>query len=155
MRRVLNSLIDSLFPPHQDAITARTATEESLLEKLRLNFNQKTNTYTGLPYSDPMVRALIRANKFQSDPHSADILGSVLFEMLSQVSEEYALDSNWNNPILIPIPSSKKKHRLRGDSQVERIVRTLPKATLIHYQPHTLQRHDRKSQTHVARSKRA
>jgi len=148
------SFIDSVFPPHRDAHDAHAVTEEVALRKMHLVFHKESKTYTALSYRDPAVRALMRANKFHHDTHASIVLGAVLFEMLAGLNDIHALDLRWKDPIIIPIPSSKKTYRERGGNQVEWILETLPKEALGTYYKRILQRSARKSQTHVRRSER-
>lgn len=156
MLHLLKALTDIIFPPHIDVTVARGINELTILGRVSVHHDKEQSIYTSLPYSDPSVRALIRANKFQNDIHSARVLGSALGETLSQVLNEYTLDSAWDTPLLVPIPLSQKRRRLRGFNQVERIIKYTPDEVVgyMRYDRTSLKRHERQSQTRVPKEER-
>lgn len=153
----LTILLDWLFPPHPFTTEAAHVSEETALQLMSPTFHEKTHVYTALPYSNPHVRAIIKANKFYNHAHSARLLGSVLNEMLLSFQEEHMLDPLWHQCLLIPMPSAPRTKNARGYNQVERLLNTVPKETRTHFtvSKDVLARHARKSQTHVPRTARA
>ena len=156
MIHLLKAFTDIIFPPHIDVTVARGISEENLISRVAFEHNEDHSIHTGLLYSDPGVRALIRANKFRGDKHSSRVLGAALGEILTQMFDEHALDSAWQEPLLIPIPLSKERLRLRGFNQVERIINYIPEEALqtFEFNRTVLKRHDRPSQTLIPRSER-
>lgn len=156
MKDFLKRLVDILFPPHADMVAARAVSEETVMQKLALRRGKGNGVYTGLPYRDKDIRALIRANKFHHCPHSAQVLAAVLFEILAQIRDEQALEMISASPMLIPIPTSPKRRRERGGNQVEWILDVLPKETWSEcaYEPRLLARSERESQARIPRAMR-
>lgn len=156
MSGLFRAFLDIVFPPHIDVTVARGISENAIVSRTKLQHNEDRSIYTGLPYSDPGVRALIRANKFQNDIHSSRVLGAALGEMLSQLHDEYALDSAWQEPFIVPIPLSKERRRLRGFNQVERIIKYVPDEVIgdMYYDRTSLRRHERESQTRIPKEAR-
>ncbi|MFQ5540898.1 MAG: ComF family protein [Candidatus Paceibacteria bacterium] len=153
----LSAVLNLLFPPHKDVERARCVTEATLIQRFHLSFLPEHRTYTALSYADADIRALIKANKYHADRHAARLLGAALNEAFMAVLDEHALEGGWERPLLVPMPSAKKRHRERGYNQVERIVEALPEGTLAAfcYAPRALTRDDRQSQARVAKARRA
>lgn len=155
MRRVFTLLINTLFPPHDDVVHAQRVTEQRIGRIVSVR-RMPNGIYTALPYSNPSVRALIKANKFYQDRHAAQLLASVLYDLLIYIEDEFALEPLVTHAFLIPIPSSSAKKRERGYNQIEHIIEQLPKETIesFIYMPRALARHDRPSQARVPREAR-
>jgi len=64
-------------------------------------------------YSDPVVKAAIKENKFHNNKTASYILGSWL-----NLWSKHQID----NTLYLPIPLSNKRKRVRGYNQVERIL---------------------------------
>lgn len=155
MKRFIERALDVLFPPHEDVIRARAVREEKALSLLSIRAVHGSTVYAALPYANVSVRALIRANKYYNDTHSAEVLGSVLYEMLEVLREERALDPQWEHPLVVPIPTSPDRARSRGAHQVKNIMRALlsEHRDALEYAD-VLKRVARPSQTKVQKHKR-
>lgn len=156
MNGFLRTCLDAFFPPHRDVVAAETVSVEDMLGLYRLSYHQTLGTYTALPYRDPAVRALIRANKFHHSLHAARVLGVVFVEMLAGVLDEHALSVGGKPLVIIPIAASPRRMRMRGGNQVEWIIDAMaPEVKGVYeYAPRALARHHRESQTHVQKNKR-
>lgn len=152
----LRTLLNTLFPPHRDTFTAEQYSEDDVYTHFSFTQASTLPAYVCLPYREPSVRTLIKANKFYKSAHAARLLSSALHEALTIYMEEQALDHTWNTPLLIPIPTSPQRVRARGFHQVAHIIEAVPKEMLgtICYTPNVLLRKNRKSQTHIPRSVR-
>jgi len=149
-------LLDLIFPPPPDVLAALRIREEDIMRHFSLTKIEKRAVYAGLPYRESAVRALIRANKFHRDLHSARVLGAVLREMLIAIEEEHARAGSWSRAAVVPMPASPARLRERGVNQVERIVRNMPEHFLesYAYEPNILKREHRESQVRVPKEKR-
>jgi ComF family protein len=156
MHAFIASILTMLFPKHRDVQMAETIPETYLAEVLQCR-EKAPAVYTYLPYRDPRIRALIRANKFHASAYATRLLSDALNEALGDILDERALEPLWKTPLIIPMPVSKERKRMRGYNQVERIVhQTITNAVFAcEYANDILERHHRPSQTHVAREKRA
>jgi len=92
-----------------------------------LSLNQQTkippikNTLAILNYKNKLVRHAIWSLKFKNNPKISKLLGQIIYDFLIEELAELKLSNNFNNPILIPIPISRKKKRERGYNQTELI----------------------------------
>lgn len=150
----LGRVIDYLFPPHHDVVTARAISVERITPLYRLSCS-KHHVCTALPYTEESVRALIRGNKYYNDSHSRSVLALVLREMLVALHEEHALAAEWEAPLIVPIPTAPKRVRERGFHQVKSIVReALSDTEGVFTYADVLMRKNRPSQTTIPKSER-
>lgn len=155
-RTYLQDVIHLIFPPHPDVQQASQVRSEEILSNLSFTYHAEYSTYTALLYKNQQVRSLIKANKFYKDTHAAKVLGAVLGELLVGIVEEQQILFGTLRPLIIPIPSSKKRLHERGGNQVEWIIHDAPKEILsgFDYAPHVLKREHRKSQARLSKKMR-
>lgn len=149
----LSSLLTLFFPLSETVEAARMVSKERLFENVRLEYAPGHRTYTVLHYSDPSVRALIRANKYYNDRHSEEILASVLGDLLQAVLEEEELALQGRPVLVVPTPTAPARTRTRGRHQVKALcVRAeLPEGAIY---ADVLQRANRVSQIEVPKEVR-
>ncbi len=123
MPRLLDWLLDALFPPRDSEALVRAMTLPALLELLGPT---PVATFVPpvvalLPYRARPVKALIAEAKYKGNARAQLLLGEVLAEYLREwSSEEGAFESG---PIvLVPLPLSRERERARGYNQAERII---------------------------------
>ena len=68
-------------------------------------------------YSDKKVRQAIWELKYRGNKRIAALLAAALYDELLAFLEEYAPLTNFTDPLLIPIPLSKKRESERGFNQ--------------------------------------
>lgn len=105
-RRILNQLLDLLFPPRESDSLVHAATFTSLSAFPR-----------PLPYRDPLVQALITEAKYQNNKKAQRLLGEFLSSYLHNYIKEYP------EIVLVPIPLGPKRRKERGYNQTEEIAR--------------------------------
>ena len=152
---MFRQVINLLFPPHRHVRAAERTTLEEFMKLYRLRVYK--GVHTALPYDQPAVRAVIKANKYYGSIHASHLLAATLNQTLSDIAEDRALLPEWNTPLLLPIPSSPKRRRERGYNQIEHIIQKVPKETLsgFVYAPHLRYRDHRESQARIPKSKRS
>lgn len=154
---IFRRILDSLIPLSSESAIARSLSESTLAELLHPMIHRDRPWITALfPYRNPKVRALIRAIKYRGEKAPLPALGRILSdEIIGVLGDKRALEG-WENPLLIPIPSSRARLKARGYNQVERIVlAALPYlGSEVVYAPDALGRKDRKSQVEVEKSRR-
>jgi predicted amidophosphoribosyltransferase len=152
----LRAFIDLIFPPKEDARRAESLTREELEALFHPRLAKEAWIISLFPYTHPSVRALIRGVKFYDVRKPLSIVGEIAGEYLIETIADKKTFSGWDTPLLVPMPSSKKRFRERGYNQAERIALSiyelLPGSVI--YAPEVLAREERESQTRVARSKR-
>lgn len=153
----LKLLLDAVFPPKDEVFVARAVTPEELGALVRPRLVEEAWMRVFFSYRDPKVRALIRSIKFYGEtaviPRIAEVCAGHVSEMIS----DRVRTEGWDVPLLIPMPSSKKRLRDRGYNQAERIAEAFARELTdsVVYAPGTILREDRKSQVRIAREERA
>ncbi len=152
----LKNIIDLIFPPKEDARKAESLTPEELLALFHPRLAKESWIVSLFPYTHPSVRALIRGVKFYDVKQPLPIVGALAGEYLIESIADKKTFSGWNTPLLVPIPSSKKRLWERGYNQAERFAAHIYESLgdSVIYAPEILAREDRESQTRVARSQR-
>lgn len=103
-------IVHLFFPPSPDEMLLQKCTEATFTEKINtLSFQGCT---TLLPFADPTVKAAIHLNKYHHHTYAQKLLGAALAIYLKQLTDTH---------IIIPIPLSKKRFRVRGYNQSEEI----------------------------------
>lgn len=156
MRQWLSTILDALLPPKEDAKRASQITETELVTLFHPRLAREAWIMSLFPYSNPLVRALIRGVKFYGVTTPLPYVGRIVGEYLLEYIFEKKSFSGWDMPLIIPIPSSEKRLRERGYNQAERFASALmPTLTeSAQFAPNALAREDRESQTRIARSAR-
>lgn len=142
----IQKIVDSVFPPSSDELLVRRATYESVWSRYQPTMRDGATIL--LPFSDPVVRALIHQAKFHYDSSAYNLLAFVLETHLRTTTDI----EHW----LVPVPLSRKRWHKRGYNQVTEIVRhvavQLPNSTL---KPNILTRtRHTKPQTSLSRADR-
>lgn len=70
-------------------------------------------------YKDPLVKDALWLLKFKGSKKIAKTFGRLLYDNIIETISEEKLFSNFSDPIIIPIPSSKKRRRGKGWNQTE------------------------------------
>lgn len=109
--KILRSILDILLPPSEDEKRVRTLTIPHLHTLLAPQ--KKGPIETLFRYKDPAIRILIWQAKYKNDEYAAELLGTILHEVIF---------SSLHTPhLLIPIPLASARLKDRGFNQVSRI----------------------------------
>lgn len=73
-------------------------------------------------YRDSLVRHAVWELKYKGNRKVAKLLATILYDELLAFLEEYASVTNFTNPLLIPLPLSRKRERERGFNQCRLLV---------------------------------
>lgn len=107
MLKIVSKFLDLLYPPRATELLVREATHTELQS---LSY---TKTQAGvvslLPYQHPLIKALVKENKFHDNHQAQRLLAGTLNKWVA--SQKDAL-------IFIPIPLSQRRERERGHNQV-------------------------------------
>lgn len=156
-RALLSSLFDFLYPKDQDVLKLESLEPEDLLTKLTPAKGLSNDTYAIWNYADEKVRLIIWEIKYRRNEKLIENVTQVLYDTVTTEILERAVTENFINPLLIPIPISKRRKLERGYNQTELLCKALRKLdteNLSEYLPTALQRvvHT-ESQTHTKNKK--
>ncbi len=111
-------LLDLLFPQKSSVRELECMDASSFSARA-----EKTEGFAGkdiiscFNYRDALVREAIWELKYKGNKKVAALLGTALYDELLAFLEEYAPLTNFTDPLLIPIPLSKKRESERGFNQ--------------------------------------
>ncbi|MEK7170102.1 MAG: phosphoribosyltransferase family protein [Patescibacteria group bacterium] len=116
--RLFEDILDLLFP--RSPLTRELESLDAFMFAARV---EKTDGYAGkniislFHYRDKLVRQAVWELKYRGNKKIAKLLSEALYDELLAFLEEYAPLTNFTEPLLIPIPLSKKRESERGFNQ--------------------------------------
>jgi len=78
-----------------------------------------------LSYKDPLVKNLIWLIKYHKSRKAFEFGADIFFEELAEETSEGALLQGGARPLLIPIPMSLKRKRVRGGNHMDRLAQAI------------------------------
>jgi len=129
MRKIINKILDLLFPQHCFGCRkdGSLLCKECLVEFPRAdNENlEKFNTYALFDYKNKTLKKALWALKYKGRTTLVRIFAQMLYDELLEELNDKALFENFSNPILLPIPLSRRRLRERGFNQAELLAKEL------------------------------
>ncbi|MDO8620023.1 MAG: phosphoribosyltransferase family protein [bacterium] len=123
MNRLFQMILDILFPQK------RLVRELQMMDPFDLASRaEKPEGRAGkailscFSYRDPLIRQAIWELKYRGNKKVEHLLATILHDELLAFLEEYAPLTNFTDPLLIPIPLSKRRERERGFNQCRLLV---------------------------------
>lgn len=156
MHNIVNKIIGLLFP--QDPLEAQAEKIVSSIAKIKCDNGDKLTkypcpAYSFFEYKNKVVRTMIWRLKYRGDKTVAELFAKEMFDQLCEELVELAQLSNFREPVLVAIPVSKKKLRMRGFNQSAAICKALAalgENRFFNYKPNVLYKiKDTKSQARV------
>lgn len=126
--RITGLITESLFP--RNPLETQAKEVIASIAKIRCDEGDKLTkypcpAYSFFAYRTKAVRAMIWRLKYRSDINVAELFAKRMHDQLCEELAELAEWSNFRNPILVAIPISKRKLRLRGFNQSAAICKAL------------------------------
>lgn len=113
MRMIVQKLLDFIFPPRNEELCVRSLSLIELTDHYACIHTN--NTYALLPFTEPIVSALIHEAKFWHNARAQQLLAAILELHLEKLPPARYL--------LVPIPLSRQRYKKRGYNQVHEILR--------------------------------
>jgi competence protein ComFC len=134
--------IDTLFPPDPFVRQIERMTpEEFSREALHVDeIDQIDGTIAFFSYRDALVKTAVLEVKSYANKKVARLIGRAAYELLVPELSDLETFRNFKDPLLIPIPLTKRARRSRGWNQCELIASEISKATSLslEYRPDIL-----------------
>lgn len=119
MNKIIEILLDYIFPPKKIEITLRNTSKEALyLEYRKKMITEFPFIHSIFSYKDELIKELIWQIKYKKNRHAIECAGYVLYKEISW----YLIENKIPSAILIPIPISKSRRNERGFNQSEMII---------------------------------
>ncbi|HJL55841.1 MAG: ComF family protein [Candidatus Pacebacteria bacterium] len=93
---------------------------ESLSKKLlKGRETENESIYALFDYQDELIRHMVWALKYRRNRRAAQIFAQILYDFLAEEFSDLNVYSDFDKPLLVPIPLFKKRLRKRGFNQTE------------------------------------
>lgn len=127
-KKIINTILNFLFPFSETRRKIESLTAEKVLETCeRAEMNDDKNVLSIFSYENKLVREMVHFLKYKGNQTVAKLFAEILYAEIIEKISEISLFENFTNPILIPIPLSKKKLKKRGFNQIELVLEELKK----------------------------
>lgn len=119
-------IFDFLLPKNKNDEEAESATADVLSKKMtRNNKTDNEHIYALFDYRDKLIKNMIWSLKYRKNIKVANTFAQMLNDFLTEELSDLSIYSDFSEPILIPIPLSKKRLRKRGFNQTELLAKEL------------------------------
>ena len=128
----ITNLYEKLFsfvlPKEENTIFIENMSEEDIIREIpEANQTSNDNFKAIFQYKNKISRKAIWEIKYHANRKIIQKFSKILYEfILNEISDEVSF-SNFNNPLLIPVPISKNNLKERGFNQSELIVKEIKK----------------------------
>lgn len=122
MKKILEYLLDLILPRSKILRALEEMTPEKFLAATGQNRTTNSATENALvrfDYKHPLVRQAVWELKYRGNKKVAKLLAECLYEELVEEITERKNFENFEKPLLVPVPLSKKRFRERGFNQCE------------------------------------
>lgn len=118
---ILNTILDILFPVNclSCGKSGKIICYDCLANFPKAERYTEKWIYPVFDYRHPPIKKSIWLLKYKNKKVVAKILGEILHEHILEEFSDLESFENFKNPILIPIPLSKKRYKERGYNQAE------------------------------------
>ena len=119
-RKIFNFFLDFLFPRSLPVISIENMSASELVRKIPRAREIEGNESKALfDYRNELARRAIWEIKYRKNEKLMTVFCELFYEFILDELADKALFSDFKNPILLPIPSSKKRFKERGYNQCE------------------------------------
>lgn len=141
MTNLFSLLWNWIFPPRRTETIISLVDIEDIVSLPSATYIDEY-TQALFSYKDPRVSALIWEIKYHKNTQAIERVAPLLADIILEEYAERSLFKNWENCLLIPVPSSLKRIKKRGYSHTELIAKAVAKRlpTAITYSPTVLKK---------------
>lgn len=126
---ILNTILDLIFPVN--CVFCKKGKEDFCIECLNsLKEPERENAkwiFSIYDYREPPIKKALWFLKYKGKKKIANIFGKIMYNIILEELSELSIMENFIDPILIPIPLTKKRQKERGYNQANEIAKTLIK----------------------------
>jgi competence protein ComFC len=124
---IIDNILDFVFPTYCISCGKRQEDfcVDCLVELRRAERECEKWIFPIFDYREPKIKKTVLLLKYKSKKRLAKIIAAVMRDRILEELSELEQFSNFTDPILIPIPLSKKRLRKRGYNQTELICKHL------------------------------
>ena len=126
-KKLFNLVLDTIFPQSKLGKQLETITAEELFNSVPKIRHEDRNIINIFSYDNQLIKKAIWSLKFRNKKRLAKIFAEILYDRILEDLNDLQTFKNFTEPLLIPIPVSKKRFRERGYNQCELIAKELCK----------------------------
>lgn len=118
----INTLLEFLFPKTEIELGSDNISENALNSKAGVHIvNDKNYVTYFFNYNDKAIKSLIWSLKYRNKKNIVKLFANIMYPYILDDVSDKVLFSNFENPLIIPIPISKKRKNKRGFNQSEEL----------------------------------
>lgn len=114
--------IDQLFPNDRRVKYIQNLIDTNSLNSLPQAHNLRPNTISLFSYQDLHVKSLVKQIKYKNNQAFTKEIAKLLYEEIIGIYSEEMFFHAKNKPIIIPVPMSRDRKKVRGYNQTEKIL---------------------------------
>lgn len=124
--RVIGIVFDFFLPKSELDKAVERVNADTLSKKLlKGRETENKSIYALFDYRDEIIRHMIWALKYRKNRQIAKVFAQILHDFLIEEFSDLSVYSDFNKPLLIPVPLSKKRLRKRGFNQTELLAKEI------------------------------
>ncbi len=124
MTNLFSLLWNWIFPPRRTETIISHVNIEHITSLPGATYIDE-HTHALFSYKDPRVSALIWEIKYHKNTRAIERVAPLLADIILEEYAERSLFENWENCLLVPVPSSPKRTKKRGYSHTEFIAKAV------------------------------
>jgi len=127
-KKIINLILDIILPKNIEEVAIEKMSGSDILNTIEEAHEIKNNNYKALfQYKNKLSKKAIWAIKYNKNNIITNKFSCLLYDFILENISDEMIFSNFNNPILIPIPMHPKNLKERGYNQSELIVKDIEK----------------------------
>lgn len=121
--KILEYLLSLILPKNNNILEIENMSEEDILEKVpKAEYLDNEKIKPIFKYKDKIAKNAIWEIKYNKNKKIIKKFSKILYEFILEDLSDEIFFSNFNNPLLIPVPISDKTRKERGYNQCEEIL---------------------------------
>lgn len=126
IKEIFEYVLSILLPKDKSILEIENISEEDIFKNIsRANTINNQNIKAIFKYKEKIIRKAIWEIKYNKNKIIIKKFGKILYDFILEELSDEILFSNFQNPLLIPVPISKNNLRDRGYNQCEEIIKEI------------------------------
>lgn len=124
--KIANLILDFIFPRASSVILIQNMTAEEIIREIpKARWIDNDESKALFDYKNESTRRAIWEIKYRKNEKLLSVFSEPFYEFILDELADRALFSDFKNPIIVPIPTSKKRLKERGYNQCELIAKEI------------------------------
>lgn len=128
LNKIIGIVFDFFFPRNNTDIILDKESPDTLSDKLlQARETENKSIYALFDYRDETIKNMIWSLKYRRNKHVANVFAQMLYDFFVEEFSDLHIYSDFDKPVLIPIPMHKKHLQQRGYNQTILLAKELHK----------------------------